>query len=419
MSQSQQTPVEPTEFIFVICQNGAESAAKLEIMTNHPNLKLSFSRPGFITFKVEPGSMALRFNLKSTLARSYGWSLGRCTGEVAEQMADEIVKVDAISLADRIHVFERDPLLPGKNGFEPGVSPLANEIGEMLAVRLQAKSPKPAPVVTSESPTKAASEKSTDEVPSDEADVASAAVDADSADTAVQPVTTKLARSYGVNQVARADQLVFDVVMVEPGQWWYGFHYANTTAGRWVGGAPTFDTSKEVYSRAYFKLKEALLWSGITIQPGDVCAEIGSAPGGACQLLLEAGATVIGIDPAEMEDEVLKHENMTHIRRKANEVKKRDFKPVKWLIVDVNTDPGFTLDVAEEIAKYEEVSFTGMVLTLKMLSNDFYKQVPPIMARMKSLGFQVVKLRQLAFNRRECCLVAIKKKFVLRDQRRK
>ena len=66
-------------------------------------------------------------------------------------------------------------------------------------------------------------------------------------------------------------------------------------AQRWPGGVPLFDTTVETYSRAYFKLKEALLWSGITVKPGDVCAEIGSAPGGASQLLLEMGARVIGI----------------------------------------------------------------------------------------------------------------------------
>jgi len=128
-------------------------------------------------------------------------------------------------------------------------------------------------------------------------------------------------RKVSANQIAQANDLILDVVMVEPNEWWFGFHYATTTAGRWPGGVPKIDASQEVISRAYFKLDEALRWSGIKINPGDVCAEIGSAPGGACQLLLEQEAIVIGVDPAEMETEVLEHTNFTHIRRRGNEVR--------------------------------------------------------------------------------------------------
>lgn len=351
-----------TEYIYVICQNGAESATKLEIMGNHPNLKLSFSRPGFITFKVESGSLPLRFTLKSTLARTYGWSLGRCQGDIAESMVGEIAGIETLQQADQVHVFERDPMLPGKNQFEPGVSPLAAEVGNLI---------------------KAAANKES------------------------------------INQYARLDQLVFDVVMVEPTQWWYGCHFANTTPQRWPGGVPMIDTHSEVFSRAYFKLKEALLWSGIRIQPDDLCAEIGSAPGGACQLLLEYDAKVIGIDPAEMEDEVLKDPKFTHIRRRATEVKKRDFKGVKWLITDMNTSPEATLDMISEIAEHEASNFKGLILTLKLSDWSLVKKIPEVMSRAKALGFQVIKTRQLAFNRREYCLVAVKNKFVLRDSRRK
>jgi len=38
---------------------------------------------------------------------------------------------------------------------------------------------------------------------------------------------------------------------------------------------------------------------------------------------------VIGIDSAEMEDEVLENPKFTHIRRRDFEVKKKDFNPLK------------------------------------------------------------------------------------------
>lgn len=349
-------------FVFVICQNGAETAAKLEIISAHPNLKLAFSRPGFITFKVDPNDpLPLRFTLRSTLARTYGWSIGKIEGEFAEELVAQIVGHPLVANANQIHVWQRDPVIPGKNGFEPGVSALANEMGHLFG----------------------------------KADAVSS-------------------RNIPVNQIAKPDELILDVVMVEPNQWWYGFHFATTVAGRWPGGVPLIDTTGETCSRAYLKLKEALLWSGISIQPGDGCAEIGSSPGGACQYLLEIGAHVIGIDPAEMEPIILEHENFTHIRRRGHEVKKRDFRNVRWLLADLNMDPSFTLDTVSEIVQHGSVDVRGMILTLKLADWKKVSEIPGLIARVKELGFQVVKSRQLAFNRREFCLVAVKDKFVLR-----
>ena len=358
--------VSQSEFIFVVCQNGAEAAARLEILSNHPNLRLAFSRPGFITFKVEPESMSTKFVLRSTLARTYGWSIGRCEGEIAGELIEQMLGAKLLLQADRLHVYQRDLYIPGRNGFEPGISPLAAEIGLQLEDRLKSR---------------------------------------DSGELLV-------------NRVAKVGQLVFDIVVVEPNQWWYGFHYAETTAGRWVGGVPQLATQSEVFSRAYFKLQEALLWSGLHIQPGDVCAEIGSAPGGACQLLLEKEALVLGIDPAEMELELLKNKNFTHIRRRVSDVKHRDFRPVKWLFVDMNIDPQFTLETVRQINAYQQVNIKGMVLTMKLADWSLVKKIPELTQEIKGLGFQIVKTRQLAFNRQEYCLVAIKNKFVLRDSRR-
>ncbi|MCP4479763.1 MAG: hypothetical protein GY880_10610 [Planctomycetaceae bacterium] len=352
----------PSQFIFVICQNGAESATKLEVTNNHPNLNLAFSRPGFITFKVSADNpLPQRFTLKSALARTYGWSLGKCTSQDASSMVAEISTNSHFSNSNHVHVWQRDPFTPGKNGFEPGISALANEVGNLF---------------------KAAAEKTGSKI--------------------------------AVNKESKPDDQVFDVVMVEPNEWWYGYHFASTVAGRWPGGTPAIDTSVETYSRAYFKLSEALLWSGITIQPGDICAEIGSAPGGACQLLLEKGASVIGIDPAEMETGILEHENFVHIRKRGTDVRRKEFRNTKWLLSDLNADPNFSIETVAEIVNHPLVDVKGIILTLKFSEWKNTTSIPDLMKAVKALGFQVVKARQLAFNRREICLVAVKDKFVLR-----
>jgi len=367
MSAENHPPLEPSDFIFVCCQHGCEKAVKSEIAEGYPGLNFAFSRPGFLTFKLTNGaSLPLKFSLTSTFARTSGWSFGKASGDEAATLVQEVLKSPAAKLCDHVHVWQRDTHVPGKKGFEPGQSILADEVAGLIAA---------SPVMSD--------------------------------------------RKVSANQIAQANDLILDVVMVEPNEWWFGFHYATTTAGRWPGGVPKIDASQEVISRAYFKLDEALRWSGIKINPGDVCAEIGSAPGGACQLLLEQEAIVIGVDPAEMETEVLEHTNFTHIRRRGNEVRKKDLRSVRWLMADVNAAPTYTLDIVEEMVTSSSIDVTGVVLTLKLVDMKFADQIAEFRRRVKGLGFSVVKSRQLAFNRGEICLVGVKDRFALRSSRQR
>jgi 23S rRNA (cytidine2498-2'-O)-methyltransferase len=376
-AKSVQESLQPTSFIFVICQNGSETATKKEITDNHPNLRLAFSRPGFITFKVDSTNpLPVRFSLKSTLARTYGWSLGKCADENAEKIAShvaqEIAQRSELADCNDLHVWQRDLTLPGSKGFEPGITALAAEVGRLQLETIQAEQGRA---------------------------------------TDLEPMT--------LNRVAKPDATVIDVVLVEPNEWWYGFHVATTTSGRWPGGAPSFDVSDERISRAYYKLKEALLWSGISIEPGETCAEIGAAPGGASELVLELGAKVLAIDPAELEPVLLENDNLTYVRRRGHEVKKKDFRGVDWLLADINMEPKYTLDTVRDIVSHESVDIKGVILTMKLTDWDRVDAIPGWMKRIKEMGFQVVKAKQLAFNRRECVLIGVKDKFLLRSRKRK
>lgn len=390
---------ENARFLFVICQNGAESAAKKEISASHPELKFAFSRPGFLTFKIETNApWPLKFSLKSTLARTYGWSLGKVKGDEAQTLVREIlahpsfeqslpavndsesadasntivnpvlqfVSTDERTPIRHLHVWERDIREPGHKGFEPGPTVLSEEIGELFQTELATNDAK-----------------------------------------------------IRLNQTTRPNEIVLDVVLIETNEWWFGFHYATTPAGRWPGGVPDIQPEHEPISRAYYKAAEALEWSGIQIQEGEWCAEIGSAPGGCCQLLLEKGANVIGIDPAEMDESLLQSERFVHIRRRGNEVRKKDLAEVKWLFADLNLVPNYTLDTVTEIVSHERVNVKGLILTMKLADWKLLEKIPELRKRVSELGFSVVKTRQLAFNRQEFCLVAVRDKFLLRQQKRK
>ena len=345
-------------FLFVVCQRGAENVLKQEVAREHPGLRFAYSRPGFLTFKLPEGEPpAEDLELRCVFARTYSLSLGKVTGDTAERMAASLWQLTGDLRFDHLHVWQRDAALPGEGGFEPGLTPLAEEVGQVIAGQMPAEPPR---------------------------------------------------RALPVNRVAKSGQRVLDCVLVEPDQWWVGYHRAAAMPSRWPGGVPKVAWPAEAVSRGYLKMAEALLWSRLPVEPGDRCVEIGSAPGGSCQALLERGLRVTGMDPAEMDPALLEHPDFTHIRARPASLKRREFRSFRWLTVDTNVAPQHTLDTVEEIVTNRQVRIRGLLLTLKMTDWELAEAIPEYLQRVRDWGYHYVNARQLAFNRQEICVAALR-----------
>jgi 23S rRNA (cytidine2498-2'-O)-methyltransferase len=350
-------------FVFVVCQAGAEAALKNEISRHHPELRLAFSRPGFVTFKTpDTRGFIDHFQLKSVFARSWGHSIGKVVGSDSATMAREYgellsanLSAEQLAACRHVHVWERDRYLPGSRGFEPGVSVLATEVGRIL-----------------------------------------------------EPAQDDTAEQRSVNAIPEAEQLVIDCVLVEPGEWWIGWHIADQGPSCWPGGVPEIELPEHAVSRTWLKMVEGLMWSGFPVKTGDAAVEIGSSPGGSCQALLGLGLTVTGIDPAEMDEALSKEEKFTHIRGRAKEQPRRLFSNFRWLASDASAVPNYALDSIEAIVTHQSVNIEGLLLTLKFTDWKLADEIPLYHKRIRSWGYQNVRSRQLAFNRREICVAATK-----------
>jgi 23S rRNA (cytidine2498-2'-O)-methyltransferase len=162
----------------------------------------------------------------------------------------------------------------------------------------------------------------------------------------------------------------------------------------------------EAVSRAYLKMAEALAWSRMPTKQGEQWAEIGSAPGGASQALLKEGVNVIGIDPAEMDPAVIANPNFTHWKKRGADVRRREFRGVKYLAADINVAPNYTLDTVENIVTHPEVNIRGLLLTLKLLEWKLADELPAYLDRIRGWGYRTVRARQLSHNRQELCVAA-------------
>ena len=356
-------------FLFVTCQVGAEPALKAELARGPSPLRLAFSRPGFLTFKLPPEhSFHEERGLRSVFARAYGLSLGRVQGEGPAAMAAAVWQQFGSHRFDRLHVWQRDTA-PSGHGFHPSVTAAAREAEAALLNAAPVLSP-----LTSEE------------------------------FAAREPAGTI------ATGPARRGERVLDVIVVEPDLWWIGSHRARGPASLWPGGLPPLELPAEAVSRAYLKMEEALLWSRLPVEPGQHIAEIGSAPGGSSQALLKRGLLVTGIDPAAMHAVVLAHPNFKHIRKRGAEVRRREFRKIRWLAADLNVAPQYTLDTVESIVTHSEVKIRGLLLTLKLLEWSLADEIPAYLERIRSWGFAEVRARQLAHNRQEICVYALRRR---------
>lgn len=376
-----------SHFLFVVCQVGSEATVKNEVARKHPEFRFAFSRRGFLTFRV-PDEVARdrKFELNCAFARTWGFSLGKAVGTDGQQLARDFWKpfverypADVLAQFKHLHVWQRDRFVPGDSDFEPGITPLAEGIGELIL--------------------------------DNHASSASGWASAHRASsmTSNPPELGGLTPSRSpllLNEVAQVDDRVLDCVIVEPNEWWFGWHRASTVETRWPGGVPVIDSPENMISRAYLKIEEALQWSELPVQAGDRFVEIGSSPGGSCQALLNRGCLVTGIDPAEMDPLLLAHPNFTHLRSRAKRVERNDFQSFRWLAMDANVAPKYTLDTVEAIVTQPNVRIEGLLLTLKLTDLALAAELPLFHKRIRSWGYRRVRARQLAFNRQEVCVVA-------------
>src|SRR5262249_55592822 len=69
------------------------------------------------------------------------------------------------------------------------------------------------------------------------------------------------------------NQLALDCILVEPDQWWLGYHRATNIVTSWPGGWFCEPLPAHAVSRAYLKMAEALAWSQFPLKAGEQVAE--------------------------------------------------------------------------------------------------------------------------------------------------
>jgi len=206
--------------------------------------------------------------------------------------------------------------------------------------------------------------------------------------------------------ITRLGDLVLDCAIDAADRWWIGWHRAASPSGTWPGGMYPGDVPETAVSRAWLKLDEALTTFGLTLAPGERALELGAAPGGACQRLLEAGLDVVGVDAAVVDATVASHPRFEQWRMRAREVPLRRLRGFDWLLADMNIDPAGTMAALGRLLESAPRKPRGVIATLKLPEWSRAAELPGWLDRFRSWGYEP-RARQLSTGGREVCVCGL------------
>jgi 23S rRNA (cytidine2498-2'-O)-methyltransferase len=208
------------------------------------------------------------------------------------------------------------------------------------------------------------------------------------------------------NSLFKIGEKVSLIMMVGEDEYWLGEYPLMRTHFQTPGEVSSI-AKKPVPSRAYYKLAEAYEAFDLPFDHQEKVLELGSAPGGASLFLLEQDMVVYGVDPAEMDQQVLKHFNFKHLRRPFETLNDGHFKEgIDWIISDVNLPPSVVIKEVERFLTFLDPC--GLVITLKLNQDRYLRMLKPIVLSFKSKGFSSVELKYLPSHRQEIALIALK-----------
>jgi 23S rRNA (cytidine2498-2'-O)-methyltransferase len=133
---------------------------------------------------------------------------------------------------------------------------------------------------------------------------------------------------------------------------------------------------------------------------------------------LSHGLKVVGIDPAQVDPRVIAQRDFQHVQKRADDVRRREFRGIAWLTADMNVAPESMLDTVEAIVTHPSTNIRGLLLTLKLLDWNLADHVDEYLERIRSWGYRQVRARQLVHNRQEICVAATGRRVARRKARR-
>lgn len=197
-----------------------------------------------------------------------------------------------------------------------------------------------------------------------------------------------------------ADRLV-SVWLIDPERALVGVTAAREAISRTPGGRLRLKRPDDAPSRSGLKLEEAIGWIGLGPEKGDLCVDLGAAPGGWSQVAVKRGATVIAVDPARIKIDLPKN-RFTHVQDSAFEFAPSE--TLDWILCDMAWRP---LEVANLVAKWGRRAWARqLIANFKLPMKRKADMLRELRRIIETGGWKGIRARQLYFDRDEVTVFA-------------
>ncbi len=210
------------------------------------------------------------------------------------------------------------------------------------------------------------------------------------------------ARIVRAHELYDPDAPIIQVCLTESGRAYVGAAALSRTASTWPGGRARMKIPSGAPSRATSKLAEAIAWIGYGPESGDVCVDLGAAPGGWTWLLLRRKARIIAVDRANLQPDIARDRKVLHLRD--NAFTYRPAEAVDWLFCDMVWKPG---EVAKLLALWGQKHWARyLVSNIKLPMKRRLDTVNDVKRVLIAGGWRELRARQLYHDRDEITLHA-------------
>lgn len=185
-----------------------------------------------------------------------------------------------------------------------------------------------------------------------------------------------------------------------------GVSKTNLNLSKWSGGECRYSETN-IISRSEFKLLELFEYFKIDFTKYNKAVDLGCAPGGWSKVLLEKNIKVVGIDPAEVSQNLQQYDNFTHFQQTSEEFVKINKNTFDLIVNDMKMAYGKSIKIVSSLIKY--LNKNGLIIiTIKLNQND-KNEINNIINSIKS-NYNILFIKQLFYNRNEftCVLNLIK-----------
>jgi 23S rRNA (cytidine2498-2'-O)-methyltransferase len=225
-----------------------------------------------------------------------------------------------------------------------------------------------------------------------------------------QALAEAFAEETGAIESIKKPQIIISILCTSH-QGYLGISPVEENLSSWPGGARHFAQTPEQISRAELKLLEALDVFGLSLPDKGRTLDLGAAPGGWTRLLLDAGMSVVAVDPARLDERVAKRPHLEHYRGYAEdylaEARKKAYR-FDLIVNDMRMDAreaARTLSNAAPCLRKD-----GFIISVLKLPHAT-QEINPLTTLKEALhilrkSYGVVQARQLFHNRQEVTVVA-------------